>query len=85
MPAIASDVGGISQWSENGVNGILCRANDVAGFVKAITRFVNEPRLAYSMSINSRRIYARGFRPEFHADQLADLLARTCERAEVVK
>jgi glycosyltransferase involved in cell wall biosynthesis len=42
LPVIASEVGGIPEVMENGVEGILCPAGDAAAFAAAITKLAHD-------------------------------------------
>jgi GT2 family glycosyltransferase/glycosyltransferase involved in cell wall biosynthesis len=45
VPVVASDIGGIPELVEDGINGLLFRAGDAAGLAQILGRFIDEPAL----------------------------------------
>lgn len=84
LPAIAANVGGISEWLTPNVNGLFCSSNDSRSLAEAISSFIETPGLAERLGDAASETYQRNFRPETHADSLASLLHRT-SRSKVVR
>ena len=60
VPAIAFDVGGISEWLTDGVNGILVRpAGDAKAFGAAIAGVIGHPERRAVLSAGARDVAAR--------------------------
>jgi D-inositol-3-phosphate glycosyltransferase len=53
IPVVASAVGGLQSLVDDGVNGFLIERRDPAEFAAAITRILDDPLLAASMSVAS--------------------------------
>ena len=51
IPVVASAVGGLQSLVDDGVNGFLIERRDPAEFAAAITRILDDPLLAASMSV----------------------------------
>jgi glycosyltransferase involved in cell wall biosynthesis len=49
LPVIGTKVGGIPEWVEDGVNGILVPPKDSRALFSAVTRFLEEPDLVEAM------------------------------------
>ncbi len=50
LPVVASRVGGIPSFVEDGVDGLLVESNDAAGFAEAVTSCLSNPERAASMA-----------------------------------
>ena len=55
IPAVASDVGGIREWIEDGNNGFLVQQADSGALANALARLLNQPELARRMGQAARR------------------------------
>lgn len=77
LPTIATNVGGISQWLVDEVNGLLCEPNQPLALAKAINRFVADPNLASRLGKNCVSDYRLRFQPDRHVDALQTLLVHT--------
>lgn len=51
VPLIASDIQGIRDYVQNGVNGFLCRCGDLKAFTEAIEKLVCSPELRKQMQM----------------------------------
>lgn len=69
-PVIATAVGGIGEWLEDGVNGLTVPSNDAAPLAHAIDRLMGDPVLARRLGETARQRYEDRFRPERHIDAL---------------
>jgi glycosyltransferase involved in cell wall biosynthesis len=76
IPVVGSRLGGIPQWLEDGVNGLLFSPDDPADLVATLRRFVDEPGLvaAFQRRIRPWKTFSS------HLDEMigvyGDLLAR---------
>lgn len=61
MPVIASDVGGVSEAVEDGVNGFLIKKNDFEQVEWKIKKLLEDPELRLSMGQASREFYESRF------------------------
>jgi glycosyltransferase involved in cell wall biosynthesis/CelD/BcsL family acetyltransferase involved in cellulose biosynthesis len=61
LPVVASRVGGNPELVEDGANGFLYEAGDVAGLAAALDRVLSDPALARSLGAESRRRFERSF------------------------
>ena len=55
IPAVASDVGGIREWIEDGNNGFLVQQANSGALANALARLLNQPELARRMGQAARR------------------------------
>lgn len=71
-PVIASDVGGISQWLEDGKTGILFDVEKKGTLGSAMLKLWKNPELAARMGNNGLTQYQAKYQPENHIDKLAE-------------
>lgn len=69
-PVIASRVGGVTEWLDDGVTGIAVAGNDPQSLAGAMTSLLESPARARTMGENAARVYAERFTPETHIDAL---------------
>jgi glycosyltransferase involved in cell wall biosynthesis len=74
-PVIASAVGGIGEWLQDGRVGIAVPSGDPAALARAIDRLVGDPGLVRAMGAEGLRRYQERFRPERHVECLHALFA----------
>ena len=67
---IASDVGGISSWLNNGVNGILIPSNNETKLAEAIKKLADDRNLAIEFGKRGLSDYKEKFIPDFHINKL---------------
>ena len=80
VPAVAFDVGGISQWLEHDVNGLLVDIRAGAeGLGAALARVLNDDRLRTRLS-SGATASGRRYTAEAHATALEPVLARAAAR-----
>lgn len=82
-PVISADVGGISEWIHDGMNGLLVPREDPAALAEAISRCVNEREIIKQMGEAARRTFERHFRLERFVAHFADLLQRLSEKKQL--
>ena len=73
IPVVGFAVGGVTEWLEDGVNGIAVPPGDVDGLAAGIGRLLADPALAAKMGEAGRRSVER-FRPELFAERILKLV-----------
>lgn len=73
-PVIASNVGGIPDWLEDGQNGLLVQVNDEAALAKAIDRLSADPALAAELGERGRQSVLSRFSFDMFVTKLAQLM-----------
>ena len=76
-PTISFDVGGIHDWIEDGVNGMLVPAQDTNALAAAIERLLAEPELRRTIGAAGRRTFEQHFTIERCGARFADVITRT--------
>jgi len=71
-PVVAFDVGGVSDWLENGVNGFIVPRGDTKAFAERVKQLLEEPDLAKKMGETGRKILLEKFSSEKHIDKLVE-------------
>ncbi len=61
VPVVASDVGGLPEVVDDGVNGFLRPVGDVEGMAEAVTRILTDDALRTELSANARRTAVERF------------------------
>jgi glycosyltransferase involved in cell wall biosynthesis len=74
-PVIASSTGGIRDWLEHGVNGLLVEPGDAQGLSDALNELLDDPERRRSMGAAGRQIVSERFSPERHLAALLDAYA----------
>ncbi len=69
-PVVAFAVGGIPEWLEDGVTGLLARPSDVADFAAKIEYVLTHPVEGRQMGLAGRRIWEERFHPRRHVATL---------------
>jgi glycosyltransferase involved in cell wall biosynthesis len=69
-PVIATDVGAIREWLEDGVTGVAVPPNDPDAMARAMDRMLADPVAGAEMGQAGQRKYEEEFRPERHIDAL---------------
>ncbi|MFN8091853.1 MAG: glycosyltransferase family 4 protein [Vicinamibacteria bacterium] len=75
-PVVATTVGGIGEWLDDGVTGLAVPPNDPTALAAALRRVIDEPGLAERLGRAGRARYDARFRPESHLEALATLFRR---------
>jgi glycosyltransferase involved in cell wall biosynthesis len=73
-PVVATTVGGIDEWLEDGVTGLAVPPGDENALGAALRRLSSWPGLAARLGRGARARYVERFRPEGHIAGLARLL-----------
>lgn len=71
-PVIASNVGGISQWLENGKNGILFDIEKKDSLSESMLKLWNNKQIAEEMGKNGQMQFLEKYQPEVHVKKLAE-------------
>ena len=74
-PVIASSTGGIREWLEPGVNGLLVDPGDAQGLAEALNELLDDPERGRSMGAAGRRIVEKRFSRGRHLDALLEAYA----------
>lgn len=75
-PAVAFDVGGITEWLADGVTGFVLRRNDVVGMAERLSRLLVNDTLCQQMGSNAQAVVERRFRREHHLPKLLEVFRR---------
>lgn len=84
VPVVAFDVGGVREWLEDGVTGLLAPNLDRAAFAERVERLLADPALARRLGDQGRAVAAERFNFDRYIDGLERLFlqlaeARDCE------
>jgi len=79
-PVIASDIGGVGDWLEDGVNGYLVPPGDVPAIADRALRLLTDPDLLSRMGDRAARV-AQLFSMEAFATRLEQVMARCLEES----
>jgi glycosyltransferase involved in cell wall biosynthesis/GT2 family glycosyltransferase len=72
---ISADVGGVSEWLRDGMNGLLVEKENPAALAEALARCANNPDLVKQLKAAGLRTFERHFTLERFATRFAELLA----------
>jgi glycosyltransferase involved in cell wall biosynthesis len=75
-PVIASATGGIADWLEHGVSGLLVRPGDVQELARALNELLADPGRQQTMGIAGREAVNARFSPERHVGAILEAYAR---------
>lgn len=76
LPVVAFDVGGVREWLEDGVNGLLAPWMDRAGFAGRVETLLRDDDYARRLGEQGRALAAEGFDFTRYIDGLEDLFER---------
>ena len=76
-PTISFDVGGIHEWIEDGVNGLLVRAQDTSALAAAIERLAADAELREALGAVGWATFEQHFTIDRCGEQFADVITRT--------
>ena len=73
-PVIASDINGIPEYIDNGIDGLLFKPGDFQDLAKCIDNLANDPLLLNKMAINARRKAENVFHFSNYWDRLHSII-----------
>lgn len=76
-PVVAFDVGGIPDWLEDGVSGLLVPPGDINGLARAMDRLLSKPDLAESLGQGAARVSAHRLTHRGYLTNLRNTLENT--------
>jgi glycosyltransferase involved in cell wall biosynthesis len=76
LPVVAFDVGGVREWLEDGVNGLLAPWMNRKEFASRVDRLLGEPALARQLGEQGRALAAERFNFSRYVDGIEDLFGR---------
>ncbi len=71
-PVVASAAGGVRDWLQHGVNGLLVRPGHVRGLADALRELLADPARQGAMGEAGRALVATRFSPDHHVEALLD-------------
>ena len=80
---ISAEVGGISEWVRDEMNGLLVSPEDPEALARAIQRCVSDARLVTRLRAGARRTFERHFTLEKFARHFENLFANLAPRVEL--
>lgn len=75
-PVVASEVGGISEWLEDGQNGLLVPSNDSRSLAAALRLLIDAPGYARALGERGRETWNARFQPQHHFGRLMAAFSR---------
>ena len=83
-PIIGFACGGVLDWLEDGVNGLLAARGDTAALARQIERLIDDPGLCHRLGMNGLDLVRTRFTRQRHIDGIMDIynLACTAKSAE---
>ena len=79
LPAVAFDVGGVSDWLSDGETGALVPRKDTPALARALEGYLSDPNLAAAHGAKGRETVTRRFRPEYHIGRLLEIFGEAAE------
>ena len=73
LPVVATNVGGISQWLENGVNGFLVKPNNIKDLYTKINNLIEDKSLHKKICFNIANDKYHEFEQDNHVNKLIDI------------
>jgi glycosyltransferase involved in cell wall biosynthesis len=73
VPVVATDVGGVSEMLKDGVEGVLCRAEDSEQLAEAIEKVIGDERYAAALAEKAGQRVMREFTFEGHIKTMVEL------------
>jgi len=85
LPVVAFDSGAVKEIVEHERTGLLVPYDDTSGFVRAMGRFINEPRLARSMGIKGHQRAKEFFNRDIQVPAICNELLKLKKQANTDK
>lgn len=82
LPVVAFDVGGVREWLEDGVNGLLAPWMDRKGFALRVEALLQDPEYAHRLGAQGRALAAERFDFQRYIGGLEDLFERVSTRTK---
>jgi glycosyltransferase involved in cell wall biosynthesis len=79
-PVVSSRVGGVEEWLERDVNGLLVEPGDEPGLAAAVLSLLDDPE-RYALLAKNAPSAAERFSPQAHVDALERVYARVLNRS----
>ncbi|MDB6115621.1 MAG: hypothetical protein JWM88_3313 [Verrucomicrobia bacterium] len=83
LPVVAFDVGGVREWLEDGVNGLLAPWMDRREFALRVDTLLKTPDLAKALGRQGKALAAEKFNFSSYIDGLEDLLGRVASPTSI--
>lgn len=84
VPVVASDVGGVRQWLQQGVNGLLVPPKDASALAQAVEHLLTVPERLLSMGQAGIETVRRDFSPEKHVRRLLEIYQQVAKTGSIV-
>lgn len=78
-PCIASDSTGTADYIKNGINGFVCKTEDVEDLCGKMRYFINHPEKIEEMGDEARKVYEEYFTMDKFADRLCNEMQKTID------
>lgn len=75
VPMIVTDVGGLPELVDDGVNGLVVPRQDPPALAAALSKFLDDPDLSQRMGAQARRTVEQGFGLDAHMEALFGIYA----------
>jgi O-antigen biosynthesis protein len=76
-PIVTTDVGGVSEWLQDGVNALIVRPEDPPALADVLQRCILEPELCRGLGAKARRTFQRNFSIDRLGKDFSRLLLQT--------
>jgi glycosyltransferase involved in cell wall biosynthesis len=76
VPVVATDVGGVGEMLEDGVEGVLCRAGDSEQLAEAIEKVIGDEAYAATLAERAGQRVMKEFTFEGHMTTMVELYRR---------
>jgi len=70
LPVIAADVGGITEWLKDGINGLLFDSNNASDLSQKVNHLISTPSMHYNFCFNAFKSMLYDFKSKTHIDNL---------------
>jgi len=77
LPVIASNVGGMTQWLRDGINGLLFEANNSNDLSKKLNNLIANPTTHHNYCFNAFKSMLYDFKSKSHIDKLIQVFTQS--------